>query len=239
MDDHPKSRLIHALDLPTLDEARAAAERVRGEIGVAKVGLELFSRYGPDAASCGQTANAPVFLDLKLHDIPATVGRAVENLLPLADQGVRYLTVHAAGGRAMLSRAVEASQGRIHIIAVTVLTSLDADDLRSTGIARDTLAQVQGLAHLAFDAGVRHFVCAPTEASTLRRALGDQATIITPGVRPAGSAHGDQKRVTTPADAIAGGADMLVVGRPIRDADDPRQAAKSIVSEIGRALKER
>ncbi len=229
-------RLIFALDFPSLDDALQAATSVRGEVGVVKVGLELFCQHGPNALRCGEAAGVPVFLDLKLHDIPATVGRAVARVAALADEGVRYVTVHASGGEAMLRAAVEAAGDRVHIIAVTVLTSLDGDDLDALGVAASPAEQVRRLGALAFGAGVRHFVCSPAEAPILREALGREAVIITPGVRPAGTDHQDQKRVTTPADAIRGGADMLVVGRPIRQADDRVKAARAIVAEIDEAL---
>lgn len=230
-------RLIFALDYPTLDEAVAGAEGVRGEIGMVKVGLELFCRYGPQAvARCGEAAQAPVFLDLKLDDIPATVGRATANVVRGAEGRVRYLTVHASGGAAMLRAAVEAAGDALEVLAVTVLTSLDHEDLRAMGIDDAPAAQVERLARLAHGAGVRAFVCSPAEAPVIRAALGDDVTIITPGVRPAGTAHADQKRVATPAGAIAGGSSMLVVGRPIREAPDPAAAARAIAMEIAAAL---
>lgn len=231
-----RDRVIFALDYPTLDEALAAARSVAGEVGVVKVGLELFCRHGAAAVSCGDAAGAPVFLDLKLCDIPATVGRAVANLRHLAGDGVRFVTVHASGGEAMLRAAVEAAEGALEIVAVTVLTSLDAHDLEALGIHAPPAAQVERLAKLAFAAGVRTFVCSPVEAETVRAALGDAARIITPGVRPAGADVQDQKRVTTPRDAMLAGADMLVVGRPIREADDPVAAARGIAAEIAEAL---
>lgn len=204
-----------------------------------KVGLELFCRHGTSAVACGEAAGAPVFLDLKLHDIPATVGRAVENLRGLASDGVRYVTVHASGGDAMLRAAVEAAGDALQIVAVTVLTSLDDDDLEALGVGASSGAQVERLAKLAFAAGVRDFVCSPAEARAVRAALGDSARIMTPGVRPAGADRQDQKRVTTPRDAIAAGADLLVVGRPIREAADPVVAARAIAAEISEALEDR
>ncbi len=234
-----RDRLIFALDFPALDEAVEAARGVAGEIGVVKVGLELFARHGPEAVACGHAARAPVFLDLKLHDIPATVGRAVANLRGLEHAGVRFVTVHASGGTAMLKSAVEAAAGSLRVVAVTVLTSLDATDLAALGCDRTPVEQVERLAALAFEAGVRDFVCSPVEAPRVRAALGAEACIITPGVRPVGAEHQDQKRVTSPAAAIAGGADMLVVGRPIRDAADPALAARGIANEIAAALEVR
>ena len=227
--------LIFALDYPSLDEARAGAERVRGRVGMVKVGLELYLRYGREALALGQAADADVFVDLKLHDIPATVGRAAANLLRASGETrARLLTVHCSGGAAMLEQAVQATAGSpLKIVGVTVLTSLDDGDLSAMSIHATAAEQAERLATLAWQSGVRHFVCSPAEVASIRGALGSEATLITPGVRPAGSAAGDQKRVTTPREAIERGADMLVVGRPIRDADDPAEAAAAIVASLG------
>ena len=234
-----RDRLIFALDYPSASAALEGAAKVAGRVGMVKVGLELFTQEGPAALALGAAAEAGVFLDLKLHDIPATVGRAVAAISRLArSQPVKLLTVHASGGRAMLEEAVQQADG-LDIVAVTVLTSLDADDLAALGtqLAAEApvAAQVERLGLLAWSAGVRHFVCSPAEAPVLRAALGPDATLITPGVRPAGDAAGDQKRICTPAQAIAGGADRLVVGRPIRDADDPAAKADAIAAEIAAA----
>lgn len=234
--DEARRRLVFPLDYASLDEARAGAGVVAPAIGVLKVGLELFVREGPSAVALGRELGLDVFLDLKLHDIPETVGRAVRNAAAL---GVRYLTVHAHGGRAMLERAAEEAAkapSPLTILAVTVLTSLDGADLTALGIAAPPADQVLRVARLAWDAGVRGFVASATEAASLRRCLGPGALLVTPGIRPAGSAAGDQKRITTPAQAIADGADLLVVGRPIRDAADPLAAAQAVVGEIEGAL---
>lgn len=233
-----RSRLVFPLDYPTLEDARAAAECVRGHVGMVKVGLELFVRYGSASLELADVADADLFLDLKLHDIPATVASAVANVVRCATSRLRLLTVHASGGEAMLRAAVDAAQDTVSIVAVTVLTSLDASDLRSMGVDVTPAAQVERLASLAHDAGARHFVCSPAEAAALRALLGSDAVLITPGVRPATAEAGDQKRVTTPADAIRAGADRLVVGRPIRTAPDPAAAADAIVAEIAEALGE-
>ena len=227
---------MFALDYPSLVAATAGAGAVRGHVGLVKVGLELFVQEGPAALALGEAADAGVFLDLKLHDIPATVGRSVAAVSRLVERGapVRLLTVHASGGRAVLEQAVAQAKG-YQIVAVTVLTSLDADDLHAMGVGGEVGDHVERLARGAWEAGVRAFVCSPVEAPLLREALGPEAKLITPGVRPAGAASQDQKRVCTPADAIGRGADMLVVGRPIRDADDPVAAADAIVAEIGEA----
>ncbi|HVY47451.1 MAG TPA: orotidine-5'-phosphate decarboxylase [Minicystis sp.] len=234
-----RDRLVFPLDYASRDEALAGARRVAPAAGVLKVGLELFTREGPSVVSAVAALGRDVFLDLKLCDLPATVGAAVASVASL---GVRYLTVHASGGRAMLERAVEAA-GRaaqpITILAVTVLTSLDAADLAAQGIAGSPAEHALRLARLAHDAGVRGFVCSPAEARALRAALGAGVTLVTPGIRPAGAAIGDQKRVATPATAIADGADLLVVGRPIRDAADPLAAARAVVAEIEAAARAR
>ena len=202
-----------------------------------KVGLELFVEAGPSAVALGQETGRPVFLDLKLHDIPETVERAVARASSL---GARMLTVHAAGGATMLRRAVERAsrEGRgLEIVAVTVLTSLDARDLAAIGTPGDVASQVERLARLAWGEGVRTFVCSPHEAALLRSALGPKATLVTPGVRAASAARADdQKRTMTAAEAITHGADWVVVGRPIRDAADPRAAAVEIAREAREAL---
>jgi orotidine-5'-phosphate decarboxylase len=231
-----RDRLVFALDFPTLAEARAAAAEVAPHVGVLKVGLELFVREGPAAVRIGADLERDVFLDLKLHDIPETVERAVATARSL---GARYLTVHASGGTAMLARAADAAAGGdrpLTLLAVTVLTSLDDADLASVGVAGSTRDQVVRLARGAWAAGIRGFVASATEARALREALGPTALLVTPGIRPAGGAAGDQKRVATPASAIAEGADLVVVGRPIRDAVDRRAAAEGLVGEIARAV---
>jgi orotidine-5'-phosphate decarboxylase len=228
-------RVAFALDFPSLDEARAAALVVRDAVGMLKVGLELFVEAGPRAVAIGAEARLPVFLDLKLHDIPETVDRAVARAAAL---GAKMLTVHASGGPAMLRRAVERAHKEgtgLAIVAVTVLTSFDARDLTATGVGDDLPAQVERLGRLAWAEGVRAFVCSPREASRLRGALGTSATIITPGVRPSGSGEDDQKRTMTAGDAIRAGATWVVVGRPIRDAADPLAAARRIADEVAAA----
>ncbi len=234
-----RGRLVFPLDFATLAEARVAATRLAPAVGVLKVGLELFVSEGPLAASLGRELGLDVFLDLKLHDIPETVERAVGTAAAL---GVRYLTVHACGGAEMLRRAVaRAAQAAtpLTILAVTVLTSLDADDLKAQGVEATPSEHVLQLARVAWAAGVRGFVTSPAEARALREALGPDALLVTPGIRPTGAAAGDQKRIATPAGAIADGADLLVVGRPIRDAADPLAAAGAVVAEIDRALRDR
>jgi orotidine-5'-phosphate decarboxylase len=224
--------IAYALDFATAAQARDAARLVAPAIGMIKVGLELFVHEGPNVVALGREVGLPVFLDLKLHDIPETVERAVAQAAGL---GARLVTVHASGGRTMLKRAVAraASEGgELAICAVTVLTSLDDTDLADIGMSGPARAAAVRLARVAFDEGVRWFVCSPAEVSSLRSELGKEAVLVTPGVRPATAARGDQKRVATPEQAIADGADWVVVGRPIRDAADPLAAAQAIASSI-------
>jgi orotidine-5'-phosphate decarboxylase len=230
----PRRSLAFALDYPTLADARAGAERVRESAGVLKVGLELFVREGPPAAALGRELGCDVFLDLKLHDIPETVERAVGSAVEL---GVRYLTLHAAGGRKMLERAARRAEGSgMVLLAVTVLTSLDANDLSEIGVAAPPPEHALRLARLARETGIAGLVCSATEVGMLRQALGPEAVLVTPGIRPAGGEVGDQKRTGTPGEAIRAGSSLLVVGRPIRDAADPAAAARAIVAEITEAL---
>ena len=233
----PKHNLAFALDFPSFAQARPALASVAEHVGFAKIGLELFTNDGPNAVRGACDAGFDVFLDLKLHDIPATVERAVANAARL---GVKLLTVHTAGGPAMLQRAVQASQGHdLRIVGVTVLTSLDSEDLSAIGVPDPPADQASRLAQMAWNAGIRTFVCSPNEVARLRAELGPNATFITPGIRPAGVQTQDQKRVATPASAIADGADILVVGRPIRDARDPSAAAEQILTQINEALAQR
>jgi orotidine-5'-phosphate decarboxylase len=232
----PRDRLAFPLDYPTLDDARRGAERVVASTGVLKVGLELFVREGPAAVRLGEELGAAVFLDLKLHDIPETVERAVASA---ANFGVRYLTVHAAGGPRMLEAAakrVEREKSSLTLLAVTVLTSLDDNDLRAIGCPDGTGPQALRLARLAVGAGIGGLVCSAAEVRVLREAVGPGVVLVTPGIRPADSTKvDDQKRVGTPAGAIRDGSSVLVVGRPIRDAADPALAARRIVEEIALA----
>lgn len=233
----PHRRIVFPLDVATAADARALAARVAPSVGVLKIGLELFVAEGPAVLGLGLEHQRPIFLDLKLHDIPETVERAVA---AAAAHGVRYLTVHAAGGPEMLRRAArraeQESGGALTILAVTVLTSMSDDDLRAVGVSHGSDAQVLALARLAREQGVTGFVCSPLEVAALRGALGPDAVLVVPGVRPAGAGAGDQKRVATPGATVRAGADLLVVGRPIRDAHDPVAAAAAIAREIGEAL---
>lgn len=233
MDDHgARSRLALALDVPSLDEAKRLIEQTSESVGVYKVGLELFTSVGPSAVKAVAEANAKCFLDLKLHDIPATMARAVGSA---RDMGVDYLTVHAAAGSEALTMASRES-GTTMLLAVTVLTSLDAGSLAEVGFRAAPTAAAVHLARLAWDSGVRGFVSSAHECAALRADFGNDAFVATPGIRPAGGDRGDQKRVMTPSAAIAAGSDLLVVGRPIRDADEPRIAAAAMARDIGSAL---
>jgi orotidine-5'-phosphate decarboxylase len=218
-----------ALDAPDLETAARWAALVTPHVSTVKVGLELYLRYGPEVVASVRGANrVSVFLDLKLHDIPATVAgaaRAVASLTP------RYLTVHAAGGAAMIDAAVQQLPD-VYVTAVTVLTSLDEATLASVGFRDTPLDAVRRLAVLAVSAGARALVCSPQEVAAVRAEVGDGPVLITPGVRPASAARDDQARVATPAQALAAGADLLVVGRPITAAPDPGQAAARIAWEL-------
>lgn len=232
----PRERLAFPLDYPDLAAARRGAELVAESAGVLKVGLELFVKEGPAAVRLGAELGADIFLDLKLHDIPATVESAVASAAAL---GVRYLTIHAGGGAAMVEAAVRRAESasNLTILAVTVLTSLDDADLSAMGVAEGASGHALRLARVAYAAGARGFVCSAAEARAMRAAFGDDVVLVTPGIRPGGAAAGDQKRVGTPAQAIAEGSSVLVVGRPIREAADPRAAARQILAEIAEAAR--
>ncbi len=224
-----RDRLAFALDVDDLDAARRWIAQLRSHVGVFKVGLELFVREGPASIRAVHDAGAACFLDLKLHDIPETVARAVQSA---TRENVAYLTVHAAGGVAMLRRALDVCAGRsTRVLAVTALTSLSDADVEALGFGSGANAMAVRLADLAYAEGTRGFVCSAHEVAALRARMPD-ATLVTPGIRPAASARGDQKRVATPGEAIRWGADLLVVGRPIRDAEHPADVARAIVDEI-------
>lgn len=220
------------LDVPDLEQARAWIARLSAEVGVFKVGLELFVAAGPSAVRAVHDAGARCFLDLKLHDIPATMAAATARAV--ADE-VAFLTVHAAAGPSALRAVAEVARGsRTQLLAVTVLTSLDAAELSAVGLDAPASAAAR-LAAVATSAGVSGLVCSPQEVSALRAVVGPSGVLMVPGVRPAGAAAGDQRRVATPADTIRAGADYLVVGRPIREAADPVASARAIVAEIANA----
>ena len=221
-----------ALDAPDLETAARWAALVAPHVSVLKIGLELYLRYGPEVvASVRGASGAHIFLDLKLHDIPATVAgaaRAVARLRP------SLLTVHAAAGAAAIRAAADAIPAT-RIVAVTVLTSLSEADLGHVGLAGPVGDAVRRLAVLAVEAGARGLVCSPHEVAAVRAEVGDEIMLITPGVRPAGAEANDQVRVATPEDALRSGADLLVIGRPITGAADPGAAAATIAASLRRA----
>jgi orotidine-5'-phosphate decarboxylase len=217
-----------AIDTPDLDRAKALAAKVRAHVGGVKLGLEFYSANGPDGVRAMAALNLPVFLDLKLHDIPNTVAKAVQALYPLEPA---ILTVHAAGGRAMMEDAKAAAPSGTKVVAVTVLTSLDGDDLDSIGVDGDPHAQVARLTRLARSAGLDGVVCSGAEVAAAKKAWPDGFFVV-PGVRPADASAGDQKRVVTPRQALDAGASILVVGRPITQAEDPDVAARAIAATL-------
>jgi orotidine-5'-phosphate decarboxylase len=231
----PARRLIAAIDTPDRAEATRLIAAVAPHCGMIKLGLEYFLRQGPAGLIIANENS--LFLDLKLHDIPNTVAGAVKSLAPL---GVAMLTIHAAGGAAMIAAARDAAAQtagkRPRIIAVTVLTSLDASALHSTGISGGITQQVLRLARLALDAGADGLVCAAHELPQLRDAFGEKPILVVPGIRPAGSPAGDQARTMTPDDAVAAGADYIVVGRPITQAANPAHAARAIADAIAHRM---
>ena len=234
--EEARKRLILALDVPDLDSASVLLDRVQGRVGMVKVGLELFTACGPAAVKAVQDRGIDVFLDLKLHDIPATVAGAVRSARAL---DVAMLTVHTGGSGPMLRRASEEAQGAIRILGVTLLTSMGEGDLTPVCLAGSPAEIVTRRAALAAECKLGGIVCSPQEVKMVRAAVGPDVAIVTPGIRPAGSAMGDQKRAATPGSAIRSGADYLVVGRPIRDAEDPGAAANALVEEIAEALSSR
>ncbi|MBA3619251.1 MAG: orotidine-5'-phosphate decarboxylase [Acidothermales bacterium] len=228
MSSHSAAPVAVALDAPDLETAAAWADAVTPYVSTVKVGLELYCRYGPDVvATVRGGSGVDLFLDLKLHDIPATVAGAVQAVSMLRP---RYLTVHAVGGAAMIRAAAEAAD--TCIAAVTVLTSLGEADLDALGLAGPSLDAARRLSVLAVGAGARALVCSPHEVAAVRAEVGADITLITPGVRPAGAAAQDQARVATPRAALDAGADLLVIGRPITAARDPGAAAQSLAREL-------
>lgn len=217
--------IIVALDVPTLEEARALATQIGDAAGTYKIGLEQYMAHGP--AAVRNLEGNPVFLDVKLHDIPTTVARAIRALAPL---NVAMVNVHALGGRAMLEAAVT-EKGQTTLLAVTILTSLDDAALKELGLPPAAEAVVT-LAVLAKESGCDGVVCAPTDVTSIRKACGPHFLLVTPGVRPTGADRNDQARTMTPREAITNGANHLVIGRPITGAPDPRAAADQILKEI-------
>jgi|ERR1700722_1394907 len=227
----PRQRLIVALDVSSAAAARRIVSAVGDSALTYKVGMQLYTAVGPSIVSELVSSGRRVFLDLKYHDIPNTVGAAVKEAAQL---GVSMLTVHAAGAGKMLRAAVEAGKStpEMMILAVTVLTSMDENDLDKIGVRASMTDQVCRLAALALTEGCHGLVASAREARTLRDELGNNFALVTPGVRPAGSGHADQVRVVTPAAAIAAGASHIVVGRPITEAADPAAEAQAILGQI-------
>ncbi|MDX6766774.1 MAG: orotidine-5'-phosphate decarboxylase [Candidatus Methylacidiphilales bacterium] len=224
------NQIILALDLDSPDEAIRWAERFGPRIGCYKVGLQLFSRSGPDLVRELRRRQAEVFLDLKLHDIPNTVAKAVEALLPL---DLKFLTLHTLGGPTMIEAAVKAAATapQTTLLGVTILTSLGDDEINQLGFDHTASGQAVHLARLAVNAGLRGLVCSPLEAPLLRGQLGPDITLVTPGVRPLGSGVDDQSRIATPRQALEDGASYIVIGRPILAASDPEAALSAILAE--------
>lgn len=222
----PSDRIAVALDVPTVREADLLAASLVGAVGWFKVGLELYLAHGPEVVTAIRT-HGPVFLDVKLHDIPTTIERAAARV---ADLGVGLVTVHAAGGADMVRAAVEGLAGHGRVLAVTVLSSMSDDDLAAVG-APGSASQVPRLASLAVEAGATGLVCAPQDLRTLRETVGPDVLLVTAGIRQSGTADDDHARAATPASAVTDGADLLVVGRPITRADDPVAAARAIADE--------
>jgi orotidine-5'-phosphate decarboxylase len=225
----PSDRLIVALDFPDTRAALALVDRLHGATRWFKVGLELYIAEGNSLVAELKQQGYSIFLDLKLHDIPNTVASAVRAATRL---GVDMLTVHAAGGPEMITAAVGAAESRLSLLAVTVLTSMDAVQLEAIGVTGTPAAQVDRLAIMALACGVSGFVCSPNEVASLRKRFGSEPLLVIPGIRPEGADVGDQRRVATPAAAIASGASYLVVGRPITRAVDPEAAARAILADM-------
>lgn len=225
-----QEKIIVALDTPDADSALRLADSLSGAVGWVKVGLQLFTTEGPSIVQALRERGFQIFLDLKFHDIPNTAREAVHSAVAL---GVQMTTIHLSGGPAMVGAAVSAATGTpLLVLGVTVLTSMNAGELRAIGVPHEPEKQVAALATLGVAAGLRGVVCSPLEIAALRSQFGRDLTIVTPGVRPTGTAANDQQRVLTPADAIRAGANYLVVGRPITADRSPRDAALRIAEEI-------
>jgi orotidine-5'-phosphate decarboxylase len=222
-----------AIDTPDLDWAVALARALKGRVGMVKIGMEFFYAHGAEGYAAVAGEGLPVFLDLKLHDIPNTVASAMKALMRLEPRP-EIVNLHAGGGRAMMEAARDAVGGQAKLIAVTVLTSLSNADIWETGFAadRDSAAHAEALASLAMQAGLDGVVCSPREIARIKAATRGDFLCVVPGIRPADAAAGDQKRIATPAAALAAGADILVIGRPITAAADPARAAADILGEL-------
>ena len=230
-----KDRLAVALDVPDTAAALALVDRLEGSCRWLKVGMELYYSAGNALVEALRQRGYSIFLDLKLHDIPNTVAGAVRSA---TQAGAELLTVHASGGGAMLRAAAEAAEapGSPRLLAVTVLTSMDAAELISVGVSASPAEQALRLARLAKDSGIHGMVCSAEEVGSLRREIGPDALLVVPGIRPSGASLDDQRRIATPGDAISRGSSMLVVGRPITKATNPAAAARAVLEEIASAM---
>jgi orotidine-5'-phosphate decarboxylase len=235
-----KDYIIFPLDVPSLESAKQYVEMLSESVGMFKVGLELFIRSGPEIINFIKTSGAAgVFLDLKLHDIPATISRAMESVARL---GVDFATVHSGESQRMLESAVAGSGGKVGVLGVTVLTSVASKDIAAAGFVEEFSADISKLvlkrAAMAKAAGCKGVVCSGLEVKMIKKALGKDFVAVTPGIRPAwdGMSQDDQQRITTPAQAVKNGSDYLVIGRPIRDAKTPRDTANRIAEEIKAVL---
>jgi orotidine-5'-phosphate decarboxylase len=222
-----------ALDTPDLDRAVALARALKRQVGMVKIGLEFFYAHGAKGYEAVAGQGLPIFLDLKLHDIPNTVASAMKSLMRLEPKPA-IVNLHATGGRAMMQAAKEAIDHDVKLIAVTILTSLSNEDIWETGFARDrnSGAHAETLARLTMESGLDGVVCSPQEIARIKAATRRNFLCIVPGIRPADAATGDQKRIATPASALAAGADILVVGRPITAAPDPARAVSEILESL-------
>lgn len=226
----PAEKIIVALDVPTRKEALVLVDQLRDQISFFKIGLQIYTAEGREMVRAIQATEASVFLDLKLHDIPNTVGRAVESA---SDLGVQMLTIHLSGGAEMI-QAATARKGKMSVLGVTVLTSANERTLRETGVSESIDKQVLLLARLGVENGIDGIVASPHETKLLRTEFGDKISMVVPGIRPSWSEAGDQKRVMTPSEAIKAGADYLVIGRPITAHPNPREAVAKILGELSR-----
>jgi len=224
-----RDRLIVALDFPSQAKALALVSALSGSVSIYKIGLQLYTTAGPAIAQAVAATGAKVFLDLKLHDIPNTVAKAVA---AVGDLGAAMLTVHLSGGSAMLLAAAESKPPHLSLLGVTVLTSANQETLTETGVAAELTDQVMRLADLGKKSGFDGLITSPREVGALRQRLGSDLLLVCPGVRPSWATADDQKRFTTPREAVEAGADYLVIGRPITAAADPPGAVERIVAEL-------
>jgi orotidine-5'-phosphate decarboxylase len=235
-----KEYIVFPLDFPSVEQAREYVRLLDGNVGMFKIGLELFINQGPSVVEMvKKESSAKIFLDLKLHDISATVFRAMQRV---ADLGVDLVTVHCSSSKLMLEKAVQGGQGKTDVLGVTLLTDNDAAAVAAAGLkdsfVDDPNALVMHRAQMAFDAGCAGIVCSGREVKQVKERFGKKFLAVTPGIRPAWTLleNDDQKRVTTPGQAVSSGSDLIVIGRPIRDADDPAVAAQKVIDEIDAVL---